>query len=206
MLGAVIYNGSNTLVVELPTGSTDLQTKLNSIGITQTADRILLSDEDGNQIRVKLYASAPEEAHLLLLLIPEKTLADANICMELLHRTGQHFQPRLKCGLLADRYASLEEFIDEATHGLFTDSGVAFSLSDVAQEVAESKSNVWTHIISLRREDAERLGYNSADAWMQLLRSQRNMIAENMKIAPENFRWYAAFHNEGHHDACIHAL
>ena len=43
------------------------------------------------------------------------------------------------------------------------------------------------------------MGYNSPDAWMHLLRSQRNMIAQQMKIAPENFRWYAAFHNEGHH-------
>lgn len=84
-------------------------------------------------------------------------------------------------------------------HGLFTDEGIPISLEDVARQVAESRSNVWTHIISLRREDAERLGYNSANAWMQLLRSKRNMIAENMKIAPENFRWYAAFHNEGHH-------
>ena len=72
-------------------------------------------------------------------------------------------------------------------------------LSNVQKEIAESKSNVWTHIISLKREDAERLGYNNAKAWMNLIRSQRNMIAENMKIAPENFRWYAAFHNEGHH-------
>lgn len=86
-----------------------------------------------------------------------------------------------------------------SSHGLFTDGGVPIVLSDVQKEVAESKSNVWTHIISLKREDAERLGYNNAKAWMNLIRSQRNMIAENMKITPENFRWYAAFHNEGHH-------
>ena len=86
-----------------------------------------------------------------------------------------------------------------SSHDLFTDGGVPIVLSDVQKEVAESKSNVWTHIISLKREDAERLGYNNAKAWMNLIRSQRNMIAENMKIAPENFRWYAAFHNEGHH-------
>lgn len=86
-----------------------------------------------------------------------------------------------------------------SSHGLFTDDGVPIVLSVVQKEVAESKSNVWTHIISLKREDAERLGYNNAKAWMNLIRSQRNMIAENMKIAPENFRWYAAFHNEGHH-------
>lgn len=86
-----------------------------------------------------------------------------------------------------------------STHGLFTDDGVPIVLSKVQKEVAESKSNVWTHIISLKREDAERLGYNNAKAWMNLIRSQRNMIAQNMKIAPENFKWYAAFHNEGHH-------
>lgn len=86
-----------------------------------------------------------------------------------------------------------------SSHGLFTDDGVPIVLSDVQKEVAESKSNVWTHIISLKREDAERLGYNNAKAWMNLIRSQRNMIAENMKITPEKFRWYAAFHNESHH-------
>lgn len=86
-----------------------------------------------------------------------------------------------------------------SSHGLFTDDGVPIILSDVQKEVADSKSNIWTHIISLKREDAERLGYNNANAWMNLIRSQRNMIAENMKIAPENLKWYAAFHNEGHH-------
>lgn len=86
-----------------------------------------------------------------------------------------------------------------SSHGLFTDEGVPIILSDVAKDVAESESNIWTHIISLRREDAERLGYNCADEWMNLIRANRNMIARNMKIAPENFRWYAAFHNESHH-------
>ena len=86
-----------------------------------------------------------------------------------------------------------------SSHGLFTDDGVPIVLSNVQKEIAESNSNFWTHIISLKREDVERLGYNNAKAWMNLIRSQRNMIAENMKIAPENFKWYAAFHNEGHH-------
>ena len=86
-----------------------------------------------------------------------------------------------------------------SSHGLFTDEGVPIILSDAAKEVAESESNIWTHIISLRREDAERLGYNCADEWMNLIRANRNIIARNMKIAPENFRWYAAFHNESHH-------
>ena len=93
------------------------------------------------------------------------------------------------------------KYIDErpGSNGLFTDEGVPIVLSQVQQEMNEHPGNIWTHIISLRREDAERLGYNTPDAWMHLLRSQRNMIAQQMKIRPENFRWYAAFHNSGHH-------
>ena len=92
-------------------------------------------------------------------------------------------------------------YIDErpGSNGLFTDEGVPIVLSQVQKEMNEHPGNIWTHIISLRREDAERLGYNNPDAWMHLLRSQRKMIAQQMKIAPENFRWYAAFHNAGHH-------
>lgn len=93
------------------------------------------------------------------------------------------------------------KYIDErpGSNGLFTDEGVPIVLSKVQKEMNKHPGNIWTHIISLRREDAERLGYNTPDAWMYLLRSQRNMIAQQMKIAPDNFRWYAAFHNEGHH-------
>lgn len=84
-------------------------------------------------------------------------------------------------------------------HGLFTDEGVPIVLEQVVRDMAESQSNIWTHIISLRREDAARLGYDSAEDWMNLLRSKRNEIARQMRIKPENFRWYAAFHDAGHH-------
>lgn len=87
-------------------------------------------------------------------------------------------------------------------HGLFSDEKTPLVLSKVMEEVARHNGNVWTPIISLRREDAARLGYDNAAAWMALIRKQRNIFAEQMKIAPENLRWYAAFHNEGHHPHC----
>ena len=114
MIGAVIRSGRNTLVVDLPTGMMDLQTKLSSIGIDRTAENINLSDEDGDRIRVKLYATEPEEAHLLSLLTPDRTLADANSSMMLLQRANQNSLPRLKCCLLGDNYRSLEDFINDA--------------------------------------------------------------------------------------------
>ena len=84
-------------------------------------------------------------------------------------------------------------------HGLFTDEGEPVILRQVQKEVAERKGVVWTHVISLRREDAARLGYDSAAQWMALLRSKRAMLCKHMKINSANLRWYAAFHNESHH-------
>lgn len=85
------------------------------------------------------------------------------------------------------------------THGLFTDADVPINLSKVAEEVANHDGNMWTHIISLRREDAARLGYDNAYAWRNLLRSQAETIAENMKIPLTDLRWYAAYHDESYH-------
>lgn len=84
-------------------------------------------------------------------------------------------------------------------HGLFTDADVPINLSQVAAEVANHDGNVWTHIISLRREDAARLGYDNAYTWRNLLRSQAETIAENMKIPLTDLKWYAAYHDENYH-------
>ena len=83
-------------------------------------------------------------------------------------------------------------------HGLFGDDDNV-DLNRVMDELDHYTGNVWTHIISLHREDAERLGYNHAEAWRTLLRTHRNDIAAAMKIPPEDFCWYAAFHDEGNH-------
>lgn len=84
-------------------------------------------------------------------------------------------------------------------HGLFTGTEDALVLSRVAKEVAEHWGNVWLPIISLRREDAARLGYDSAGSWRALLSSYAMELAKNMKIPWDQFRWYAAYHDEGHH-------
>ena len=83
-------------------------------------------------------------------------------------------------------------------HGLFGDADHV-DLGAAMSELEHYTGNVWTHILSLHREDAERLGYNNAQAWRSLLRAHRNDIAAAMHIPPQDFRWYAAFHDEGHH-------
>ena len=83
-------------------------------------------------------------------------------------------------------------------HGLFGDED-GVDLEKAMRELDYYTGNVWTHIISLKREDAARLGYDSANAWRNLLRANRNDIAAAMNIPPNHFRWYAAYHNEGDH-------
>lgn len=85
------------------------------------------------------------------------------------------------------------------SHGLFTDDGVQVQLSKVTEELDRHKGNIWTAIISIRREDAERLGFNTGARWRDMLRTQTEALAKNLKIPMENLRWYAAFHNESHH-------
>lgn len=84
------------------------------------------------------------------------------------------------------------------SHGLFGDDD-AVSLDKAMEELESYTGNVWTHIISLKREDAVRLGFDNAAAWRNLIRAHRNDIAAAMKIPPSDFRWYAAFHDEGEH-------
>ena len=85
------------------------------------------------------------------------------------------------------------------SHGLFSQTDDKINLDEVADEVSNHDGVVWTHVLSLRREDAERLGYNNAKAWKNLVRRNVATIAEAHKIDLDDLQWYAAFHNTGHH-------
>lgn len=129
----------------------------------------------------------------------------------LLHPTIGNASEFISCALEQnlDLVAKRENYVDYIAnrprvervgeHGLFTDAGKPVVLANVQDEVMAHKGAVWTHVVSLRREDAARLGYDSAEQWMALLRSKRAMLCKHMKIDSANLRWYAAFHNEGHH-------
>lgn len=85
------------------------------------------------------------------------------------------------------------------SHGLFTDDGVQVQLNKVSQELNEYTGHVYTAILSIRREEAERLGFDNGSRWRDMLRSQTQTISENLKIPMDHLRWYAAYHDEGHH-------
>ena len=90
-------------------------------------------------------------------------------------------------------------------HGLFTDSNAPIDLNAVANEVANHPGNVWSHVISLRREDAVRLGYINSDMWRELVKRHISDIANAQNIPLAKLKWYAAFHDTTHHPH-IHLL
>lgn len=82
------------------------------------------------------------------------------------------------------------------SHGLFSETDDPIILDRAAKEVANHSGALWTHIVSLRREDAERMGYIDLDHWRDLVRRHISGIAAAQRVAPENICWYAAFHNK----------
>lgn len=84
-------------------------------------------------------------------------------------------------------------------HGLFTDAGVEVNLEEVSRELNAFEGTMWTAIISLRREDAARLGYDTGARWRTMLRDHRDELADIFRSTPSRFKWYSAFHDEGHH-------
>ncbi|MFR2558653.1 MAG: MobP3 family relaxase [Ruminococcus sp.] len=91
------------------------------------------------------------------------------------------------------------------SHGLFNEKDEPIILNQAANEIAEHKGNVWSHVVSLRREDAVRLGFDNSDAWRELVKRHISDIAKAQNIPLCNLKWYAAYHDTTHHPH-IHLL
>ena len=84
-------------------------------------------------------------------------------------------------------------------HGLFTDAGIEVNLDKVSDELNNFKGTMWTVIVSIKRDDAEMLGFNTGERWRNMVRANRDMLAKSFKIRPSSLQWYGAFHNESYH-------
>lgn len=95
-------------------------------------------------------------------------------------------------GYLANRPGAVKF----GSHGLFSQSDEPIDLEKVAKEIANHGGNVWTHVVSLRRDNAQAMGYDNLKAWRELVKRQIPNIAKNQKIDMANLKWYAAFHDK----------
>ncbi len=106
----------------------------------------------------------------------------------------------------SDRMDSMQNYISylanrpgavkHGKHALFSQEDKEIELNKVAKEIAEHKGNVWTHVVSLRREDAEKMGYTDLNSWRKLILRNIPVIAKQSKIDMKNLKWYAAFHDK----------
>ena len=114
-------NGS-TLVLDFPRSIYDLYEKLQSVGIRQSPYRIPLSDEDGDDVRVKLYSESELGKHLLLTLSGRNALADVNLLTFIVDNAREEIRPALEQNILRNQYGSMQEIVDAARQMLY-DSG-----------------------------------------------------------------------------------
>ncbi len=125
---------------------------------------------------------------------------------EFLYRAIEdNFQAATAVSTYADYIATRPRAEKLGRHGLFSNDGEEIVLSQVSAELNRHEGNMWTMIVSLRREDAERLSFDNAASWREMLRAHTSELADALKIPLSELKWYAAFHNEAHHPH-IHLL
>ena len=119
-INAVIENkDGGTLVLDFPHSIYDVYEKIQSVGIRQSPHQITLSDEDGDDVRVKLYSEDEIGKHLLLTLKEQNTLADANMLAFMVDNAKPDFRSKLEQNLLHDQYGSMQEVTDAIKQMLY---------------------------------------------------------------------------------------
>ncbi|HCA28191.1 MAG TPA: hypothetical protein DEP23_00690 [Ruminococcaceae bacterium] len=111
MLNALVHNSDNTLVLPLPTDFMDFQMKLFSIGIHQRPQEIKLTDNEEDQIRVKLFSNSDIGNHLIRIFAESDTLADANITANMVMTANDHIKTELEQNIIHDQYSSPKELL-----------------------------------------------------------------------------------------------
>lgn len=119
-INAVIESSNGgTLVLDFPRSIYDVYEKLQSVGIRKSPHQITLSDEDGDDVRVKLYSESEVGKHLLLTLNDRNSLADANLLAFMVGNAKPDFRIRLEQNLLHDQYSSMQEVTDAIKQMLY---------------------------------------------------------------------------------------
>ena len=114
IINAVIESkDGGTLVLDFPRSIYDVYEKLQSVGIRQSPHQITLSDEEGDDVRVKLYSEDETGKHLLLTLKEQNSLADANMLAFMVDNAKPDFRSKLEQNLLNDQYSSMQEVTDD---------------------------------------------------------------------------------------------
>ena len=168
MITAIIRNKENTLVLELPHSIYDIYEKLQSIGIMQPPKQIPLTDNEDEDIGVKLFSESDFGNHLLLTLSEDNSLTDANLLTYIVQNASEDIKEALEQDILYDQYGSMNEVvaavrqmtqdagnIDEGDGDMFTvgDSYLADSVDEIADALNRYTANDENDMAAYYNED-----------------------------------------------------
>ena len=157
------------------------------------------STERQEELIEKLIKDFPQSVHSIEYLTYKDSPTRANASEYITSTLEDNLPHIVDSPTYADYIATRPRAERIGSHGLFSSGDEPIVLSKVSEELNNHQGNVWVFIASLKRGDAERLGFDNASRWKDMIGSHVAQMASSMKIAPENLKWYAAFHNEGHH-------
>ena len=100
MINAIIKSRNNTLITELPIGIYTLYERLMSVGINESPKRINISDNEEDEICVKLYSESDFGNHLIRVLNEENTLSDANLLAMIVQDAREEIRDDLEQNML----------------------------------------------------------------------------------------------------------
>lgn len=174
MITAIIRNKENTLVLELPHSIYDIYEKLQSIGIMQPPKQILLTDNEDEDIGVKLFSESDFGRHLLLTLQEKNTIADANMLTLVIGAASEDIKEELEQNVLYDQYDSMDEVIS-AVRQMTQDAGPvkAVFFCPLVGNIDEGDGDMFTVGDSYLADSADEI----ADALMKYTANDENDMA-----------------------------
>lgn len=168
MITAIIRNKENTLVLELPHSIYDIYEKLRSIGIMQPPKQISLTDNEDEDIGVKLFSESDFGRHLLLTLNEKNSIADANMLTLVIGAASEDIKEELEQNILYDQYDSMDEVIN-AVRQMTQDAGPvkAVFFCPLVGNIDEGDGDMFTvgdsYLADSADEIADALNLNAAD-------------------------------------------
>lgn len=113
MITAVIQHGKDTLIVDLPRGISDLQTKLLSIGVVIPPSEIPLFGGEDAPVDVQLASGDRMAQHLCRLFTKEHSLGHVNTTAFLVQTADDSFRKDIQDAIYHDRYGSVSELLSD---------------------------------------------------------------------------------------------
>ena len=103
---------------------------------------------------------------------------------------------RIMLNYIAERPGAVKD--QEKQHGLFCADGIA-DLEAEKDAIAAHEGNIYSLVFSLRREDADALGYDGQAMWRNLFTQKQAELAKALRVSVSELHWVAAVHNTRHH-------